>query len=184
MIFPPEVALMRKRSLEAQDDWIRRLCLNKPEKARACQSVPESGFWEKVWGESQIVHRVWICVWAFQTLWLRPSAGRQRHIEWSVSILEDAPASARGADWPTLGWLKVFAWFIDNSVEPWATRDDSYGPVPRAGHFFLATAFLFSALIELTITIGQTQPMQAHGIRANDRRIVGHVCEASNHRFA
>ena len=56
------------------------------------------------------------------------------------------------------------------------------------GHLLVSilTAFLFifSASIELTVRHRQTQSMKAHDSLANDRRIVAHVCEACNHRFA
>jgi hypothetical protein len=60
--------------------------------------------------------------------------------------------------------------------------------ISGCGHLLvsLLTAFLFifSASIEFTVRHRQTQSMQAHDILANERRIVAHVCEACNHRFA
>ena len=85
---------------------------------------------------------------------------------------------------------------IDNSSDNTSCRYDCavYASVQQescskkmrisgCGHLLLATALIFSALIELTIGRLQTQSMQAHGVQTNDMRIVGHVCEACNRRF-
>jgi len=56
--------------------------------------------------------------------------------------------------------------------------------ISGCGHLLTAFLFIFSASIEFTVRHRETQSMQAHDILANDRRIVAHVCEACNHRFA